>query len=91
MGNKSEKKKLEKAEKKLKKTPKKDKKTNRKSVRAIIEPTPEQRLEMIATAAYYIAERHGFTAGKSQADWQAAEKEIDSLLKGRKKTKKEKS
>ena len=36
---------------------------------------------MIATAAYYIAERHGFTAGESDADWRAAEKEIDEALK----------
>lgn len=90
MGNKSEKKKPEKADKKLKKAQKKDQKTKRKSAPATSEVTPEQRLEMIATAAYYIAEGHGFTMGKSQADWQAAEKEIDNLLSGKEKVKKKK-
>ena len=51
--------------------------------------SPEQRREMIATAAYYIAERHGFTPGNSDSDWAAAEKEIDHIL-GKKKKKKHK-
>ncbi|MEJ2692581.1 MAG: DUF2934 domain-containing protein [Candidatus Thiodiazotropha sp.] len=45
---------------------------------------------MITTAAYYIAERHGFTPGRSQSDWRKAEKEIDSLLQGKDKKKKRK-
>ncbi len=58
---------------------KKEKKTSKPKV------SPEQRLEMISTAAYYIAERHGFSPGQSQADWRAAEKEIDAMLKQKRK------
>jgi hypothetical protein len=36
---------------------------------------------MIAAAAYFLAERHGFASGRSLDDWIAAEKEIDSMLK----------
>lgn len=39
-----------------------------------------QRAEMIATAAYYIAERRGFTAGYANEDWFAAEVEINTRL-----------
>lgn len=84
MGKKSEKKKLEKAEKKLKKAEKKA----RKSAADQHKVSSQERAEMIATAAYFIAERHGFTPGRSTADWQAAEKEIDRVLKGKKKPKK---
>lgn len=42
--------------------------------------TPEQRYEMIATAAYYLAERRGFTGGYDMHDWIAAEAEIDTQL-----------
>ena len=59
-----------------------------KSKQSATDVSPEQRLEMVATAAYYIAERHGFTPGESAADWQAAEAEIDLLLKQDKKKKK---
>ncbi|MEJ2452610.1 MAG: DUF2934 domain-containing protein [Candidatus Thiodiazotropha sp.] len=45
---------------------------------------------MISTAAYYIAERRGFTPGDSAADWRAAEAEIELLLKPEKKKKKRK-
>lgn len=41
--------------------------------------SPEQRHAMIAEAAYFIAERNGFTSDPL-ADWLAAEAEIDSLL-----------
>jgi hypothetical protein len=89
MSKKSEKKKLEKNDKKLKKEAKKGNKGKRKTASISADITPQQRLEMIATAAYYIAERHGFTPGESKKDWRAAEKEIDKLLKkGRKKGKK---
>ena len=47
----------------------------------------QERAEMVATAAYYIAEGHGFTPGQAEADWKAAEKEIDQTLKGKKKRK----
>ena len=42
----------------------------------------EKRLEMIATAAYYIAERHGFTPGREASDWQIAERQIDAMISG---------
>lgn len=40
----------------------------------------EQRARMIAEAAYYIAEKRGFIHGHHDADWAAAEKQIDALL-----------
>ncbi len=42
---------------------------------------PEERYQMIAAAAYFLAERHGFSRGRALDDWIAAEKEIDSMLK----------
>lgn len=41
---------------------------------------PQVRLRMIAEAAYYIAEKRGFIHGHHDADWAAAEKQIDALL-----------
>lgn len=41
--------------------------------------SPEQRYRMIQDAAYYIAEKHGFT-GDNHAFWLQAEQEIDSEL-----------
>ncbi len=41
--------------------------------------TPEQRYRMVAEAAYYIAERHGFLGDQAQ-DWIAAEAQIAALL-----------
>jgi hypothetical protein len=49
----------------------------KKSVNSVL---PEQRYEMIATAAYYIAERRGFSGGYAMEDWIAAEAEIDTQL-----------
>lgn len=43
--------------------------------------TPEERHDMIATAAYYRAECRGFAEGCDQEDWLAAEAEIDQRLK----------
>lgn len=40
----------------------------------------EQRRNYVEVAAYFIAERHGFTPGRELADWAAAEAEIDRLL-----------
>jgi len=37
------------------------------------EPTAEERRELIATAAYYLAEKRGFEAGHEMEDWLAAE------------------
>jgi hypothetical protein len=44
--------------------------------------SPEQRNHYVEIAAYYIAERHGFTPGREVADWAEAETEIDRLLGG---------
>ena len=51
----------------------------RKTVTGQSRPAPvtsEARHGMIATAAYYCAERRGFAAGGELADWLAAEAEI---------------
>ena len=42
--------------------------------------TPDQRERHIQVAAYYLAERRGFSPGDPLADWLAAESEIDRLL-----------
>jgi DNA-directed RNA polymerase len=42
--------------------------------------TPEQRYQMIATAAYFLAERRGFAGGYEMQDWIAAEAETDVKL-----------
>lgn len=39
-----------------------------------------QRDAMIAVAAYYIAEKRGFVAGDTTADWLQAEAQIDALI-----------
>jgi len=44
--------------------------------------SPDQRNHYVEIAAYYIAERHGFTPGREVADWAEAEAEIDRLLGG---------
>lgn len=41
--------------------------------------TPEERFKMIEQAAYFRAEKAGFTGG-SHEHWAAAEKEVDRLL-----------
>jgi hypothetical protein len=43
---------------------------------------PEFRHEMIAKAAYYIAEQRGFAPGHEFADWCAAEAAVDASLRG---------
>jgi len=42
--------------------------------------TAEERSEMIAVAAYYLAEHRGFTAGGATDDWLQAEQQIDRML-----------
>jgi phosphoenolpyruvate-protein kinase (PTS system EI component) len=42
--------------------------------------TPGQRLQMIAEAAYFRAERRGFGAGDLDRDWLEAEAEVDARL-----------
>ncbi len=44
--------------------------------------TPEQRFCMVAEAAYFHAEQHGFL-GDPMQDWIAAEAEISALLSGK--------
>jgi hypothetical protein len=47
-----------------------------------IEPfiNPEERHRLISEAAFYLAERRGFKGGNADADWAAAEAEIDQML-----------
>ncbi|MCC7259244.1 MAG: DUF2934 domain-containing protein [Gammaproteobacteria bacterium] len=40
----------------------------------------EDRLQLIAEAAYFRAERRGFAPGQELEDWLAAEIEIDALF-----------
>lgn len=42
---------------------------------------PEQRLKLIAQAAYFIAERRGFAPGNEVEDWLQAEAEIEARIK----------
>lgn len=42
---------------------------------------PEERQQFIAQAAYFIAERRGFTPGNELADWLQAEAEIEACMK----------
>jgi len=41
---------------------------------------PELRYQMIAEAAYYLAEKRGFDGADVEQDWRMAETEIDRLL-----------
>jgi hypothetical protein len=43
--------------------------------------SPDERQRLIATAAYYHAERRGFAPGCELEDWCAAEAEIEQRLK----------
>ena len=42
--------------------------------------TTEERIRMIAEAAYFRAERRGFATGGEMEDWVRAESEIDRLI-----------
>jgi hypothetical protein len=48
--------------------------------RGSVTVSAETRRAMIAEAAYLRAERRGFTSGREEEDWLAAEKEVDALL-----------
>jgi hypothetical protein len=68
-----------------KKTPAKAARTKQVSARSKKSPAtakiaPEQRRQMIAEAAYYIAEQRGFYGGDTVRDWLLAETEIDRRL-----------
>jgi microsomal dipeptidase-like Zn-dependent dipeptidase len=45
-----------------------------------IEPTQAEREQMIAIAAYFLAEQRGFAPGGDAEDWYRAERQIDSML-----------
>ena len=47
--------------------------------KAAAQPSPEERYRMVETAAYFIAEQHGFQ-GRSDEHWAAAEREIAARL-----------
>jgi hypothetical protein len=47
-----------------------------------ITPMPAERHEMIAVAAYFVAERRGFAPGDAVRDWLEAERQIDGMLAG---------
>lgn len=49
------------------------------AARKTAKPTAEERYRMVETAAYFIAERHGFQ-GRSDEHWAAAEREIAARL-----------
>ncbi|MDD2926719.1 DUF2934 domain-containing protein [Rhodoferax sp.] len=56
----------------------------RTKLKASTAPTPvlstEQRNHYVSVAAFYIAERRGFTLGNPVDDWLAAEAEVDRLI-----------
>jgi hypothetical protein len=73
--------------KKAKDKEKRSKKTKTKSKGSTNPPpqiTPRQRIDMIAEAAYFIAEMHGFDPSRTTLDWQEAERQIDDLLDSKK-------
>ncbi|MCU7876870.1 MAG: DUF2934 domain-containing protein [Candidatus Thiodiazotropha sp. (ex Lucinoma borealis)] len=70
-----------KADKASRKKDKKREKKAKKLKQKASTITPEQRLDMIATAAYYIAEKHGFDPLRATQDWEDAEQQIDAILK----------
>jgi hypothetical protein len=53
---------------------------NRPRSAAPAAPTAEKRREMIAIAAYYLAEARGFAPGKADLDWLLAEQTIDAMI-----------
>jgi hypothetical protein len=54
--------------------------TRTKKKAALIKVSDDQRLSMIAEAAYFKAEKRGFAGGNPVEDWLAAESEVDALL-----------
>ena len=47
---------------------------------ALMVPTAAERDDMIAIAAYFLAERRGFVPGGADDDWLRAERQIDGML-----------
>jgi hypothetical protein len=64
-------------------TPAKRKATAKRTPAAgiLLPVSHEERWRMVAEAAYYIAQRRGFVGGDANADWLAAEAEVDAKLK----------
>jgi hypothetical protein len=48
----------------------------------VLELSPEERREMVAVAAYYLAERRGFPGSGALDDWIAAERQIERMIEG---------
>ncbi len=46
----------------------------------VYSPSRAEREHMVAVAAYYLAERRGFSPGREREDWQCAERQIDRML-----------
>lgn len=61
-------------------TPKSPAKSSKPKVAKPIGITAEARLRHIEVAAYYLAEKRGFSGGSTADDWLAAEQQIDHLL-----------
>jgi hypothetical protein len=66
-----------------KKAPARRKTTAKKTAPAgmLLPVSHEERWRMVAEAAYYIAQRRGFVGGDANADWAAAEAEVDAKLR----------
>ncbi|MEW7984235.1 MAG: DUF2934 domain-containing protein [Candidatus Thiodiazotropha sp.] len=62
---------------------KKSSKKEKKGARESTAVDPQLRLDMIAEAAYFIAEKHGFDPQRATQDWQQAEAQIDEMLKSK--------
>jgi hypothetical protein len=45
--------------------------------------TPEERWQMISEAAYFLAEKRGFSGGNPCDDWAQAEQQVDTELRQR--------
>ncbi|MBT3091984.1 MAG: DUF2934 domain-containing protein [Candidatus Thiodiazotropha sp. (ex Lucina pensylvanica)] len=78
MGKKSDQKKSKKDKDKKKLTAQ-----TKKSAKESTAVNPQLRLDMIAEAAYFIAEKHGFDPQRVTQDWQQAEEQIDEMLKSK--------
>ncbi|MEW8140052.1 MAG: DUF2934 domain-containing protein [Candidatus Thiodiazotropha endolucinida] len=85
MGKKSDRKKSKKDKdrKKLTTQTKKGSKKEKKGTKESAAVNPQLRLDMIAEAAYFIAEKHGFDPQRVTQDWQQAEEQIDEMLKSK--------
>ncbi len=80
---KKKKKPSKKAEGSKKSKPKKEKpkKSSSKNAKSKKKISPEERMEMIRTAAYYLAQKRGHEGSYELDDWIEAEKEIDTITK----------